>query len=377
VGFRRIVRSGVVSVVAVTAISGASMPASAEHEAMPDGAVHDVGEKVDYPLVFPVPYVTWYEDWFWAYRPDGTHHAQDLFAAKGAPVMAAADGTIVRANHSSISATEDPDGCCSLAILHDDGWRTLYVHLDNDTPGTDDGEGWGLAPGIDIGVRVTAGQLIGYLGDSGSAEETSAHLHFELHDPDGVIVNPYNALLAAQRSLVCSAPDPGPLDDLLTSADLIRLESRGPAVARLQSIALSFGHDPGPVDGIFGPYTEVAVRALQADLAVTVDGVAGDETRSAIAAVVPILEHASVLEPDGRLLRFGATGSDVAHLQSLLSLAGAEPGTADGSFGSRTRAAVRTIQEAAGLTPDGVVGKNTRTALLRQLGAAPLLTCSG
>jgi len=291
--------------------------------------------------------------------------------------MTAAAGTIVRANNSSISATEDPDGCCSLAILHEDGWRTLYVHLDNDTPGTDDGEGWGLAPSIDIGVRVAAGQLIGYAGDSGSAEETSAHLHFELHDPDGVIVNPYNALRAAQNRLACRAPDPGPLDDLLTSADLIRLESRGPAVAQLQSIALSFGHDPGPVDGIFGPRTEVAVRALQADLGVIVDGVVGDETRSAIAEVAPILEHVSVLEPDGRLLYFGAAGSDVAHLQSLLSLAGHEAGTADGSFGSRTRAAVRALQEAAGLTPDGVVGRNTRAALLRQLGAAPLLTCSG
>jgi len=131
------------------------------------------------------------------------------------------------------------------------------------------------------------------------------------------------------------------------------------------------------VDGIFGPRTEVAVRALQADLGVIVDGVVGDETRSAIAAVAPILEHVSVLEPDGRLLYFGAAGSDVAHLQSLLSLAGHEAGTADGSFGSRTRAAVRALQEAAGLTPDGVVGRNTRAALLRQLGAAPLLTCSG
>ena len=377
VGIRRMVRSGVLLMVAAAAIGGAVLPASAGYQAPVDESDHRYGEMVDYPLIFPVPYVTWYEDWFWAARPAGDHHAQDLFAAKGSPVLAAAGGTIIRANSSSVSATENPDGCCSLVIRHDDGWSTVYVHLDNDTPGTDDGEGWGLAPGIDIGVRVEAGQVIGYMGDSESAEETSPHLHFELIDPDGVIVNPYDTLLAAQGRLVCRVADPKSLDDLITSTGLIRLETRGDAVAQLQRLALAFGHDPGPIDGIFGPVTEVAVNALQADLGVSADGVVGDETRWAIGSVVLVLEHASVLDPDGRLMRWGAVGTDVADLQSLLSLAGHDSGRADGTFGSRTRAAVKALQEEAGIISDGVVGRDTRTALARVLGLASLITCSG
>jgi len=377
VGIRRIVRSGVISMVAAAAIGGAILPASADNQASSTGFDHRYGEMVDYPLTFPVPYVTWYEDWFWAMRSSGDHHAQDLFAAKGSPVLAAAGGTIIRANSSSVSATEDPDGCCSLVIRHDDGWSTVYVHLDNDTPGTDDGRGWGLAPGIDIGVRVAAGQLIGYLGDSESAEETSPHLHFELHDPDGVIVNPYDTLLAAQGRQVCGVADPGRLDDLIAATGLIRLESRGAVVEQLQRLSLAFGHDPGPIDGIFGPRTEVAIRALQTDLGVSVDGVVGDETRRAIAAVARVLEHAPVLDPDARLMRRGAAGADVADLQSLLSLAGHDPGMADGAFGSRTQAAVEALQRAAAFTSDGVVGRNTRAALVRALGISPLVTCSG
>jgi peptidoglycan hydrolase-like protein with peptidoglycan-binding domain len=380
VAIRRIVRSGVVSVVAATAIGGAVLPASAVLEGpvdVVDGSDHHPGEMVDYPLTFPVPYSTWYQDWYWAARSAGIHHGQDLFAAKGAPVLAAADGTIVRVNSSSVSAIEDPDGCCSLVIDHDDGWSTVYVHLDNDTPGTDDGRGWGLAPGIDIGAKVAAGQVVGYVGDSESAEETSPHLHFELRDPEGVIVNPYDTLRVAQGRLVCRVAEPGRLDDLIGSKGLLRLGLRGAAVSQLQRLALVLGHDPGPIDGVFGPRTETAARALQADLRVSADGVVGDETRSAVAGAARILEHGSVLLPEGRLMRWGDVGEDVADLQALLSLAGHDPGAVDGIFRSRTRSAGESLQNQLGVAADGVIGKDTRAALGRQLGFAPLLACSG
>lgn len=363
--------------VAVVAISGAILPADASRQSIADETDRRYGEMVDYPLTFPVPDVTWYQDWFWAARSSGDHHGQDLFAAKGAPVLAASAGTIVRANSSSISATENADGCCSLAISHDDGWRTLYVHLDNDTAGTDDGGGWGLAPGIDIGVHVEEGQVIGYVGDSGSAESTSPHLHFELHDPQGVIVNPYDTLLAAQGLEPCSVADPGRLDALTSSTGLLRSGSRGSAVRQLQQLTLAFGHDPGPIDGVFGPLTQAAVEGLQADLGVTPDGVIGDRTRRAIADVSEALEHSPVLDPDGRLMRWGAVGTDVADIQALLLVAGLHPGPVDGAFGSRTSAAVKALQEKAGIAPDGIVGRDTRNALAAELGLSPLIACAG
>lgn len=356
-------------------ICGAVVPAAVA--AGDDATDHSFGEMVDYPLVFPVVEITWFEDWFWAWRASGTHQAQDLFAAKGSPVVAAADGVIERANSSSISATANPDGCCSLVVRHDDGWKTVYVHLDNDTPGTDDGLGWGLAEGIDVGIRVEAGQVIGYVGDSGNAEETSPHLHFELHDPQGVVVNPYASLIAALGSGSCSASELPAVDALLGSTGLLRVGSSGKAVRQLQTLARDYGHDPGPIDGIFGPLTRAAVMELQADLGIAVDGVVGDQTRKSLSTAVEAAAYAGFLDPDGRLLRSGSRGADVAGIQTLLGLAGHDAGAADGVFGPLTGSAVLGLQRAMGITADGVVGPGTRQALARATGILPLLNCGG
>jgi hypothetical protein len=91
------------------------------------------------------------------------------------------------------------DNCCALALRHDDGWESWYIHLNNDTPGTDDGLGYGIVDGLESGSHVTAGQLIGWVGDSGNAEWAGSHLHFELHDPAGTVVNPTPHVDAAIR----------------------------------------------------------------------------------------------------------------------------------------------------------------------------------
>ena len=155
-----------------------------------------------YPIIFPVLGPNHYTDTFDAPRSGGrTHGATDIMADKMIPVVAAADGTI------GWMHAEQGGNCCDLEINHDDGWSSWYIHLNNDTPGTDDGMGWGIADGIAQGVHVSAGQLIGWVGDSGNAEAVSPHLHFELHRPDGTKFNPYESLLAATVITV-----PGPAD---------------------------------------------------------------------------------------------------------------------------------------------------------------------
>lgn len=57
----------------------------------------------------------------------------------------------------------------------------------------------------------------------------------------------------------------------------------------------------------------------------------------------------------------------VTELQHALSSAGYDPGTPDGTFGRRTEAAVIAFQQANGLSPDGVVGPETASALNRVL----------
>ena len=163
-------------------------------------AVVTAAEGDTYPLVFPVAGDNHYSDTWGAPRSGGrTHEGTDIMADKMVPVVAAADGTVGWI-HDTLGGN-----CCAMALNHDDGWASWYIHLNNDTPGSDDGLGWGFAPGIERGVHVEAGQLIGYVGDSGNAEWTGSHLHFELHSPDGK-VNPYPHLVAA----AAPGPDAGP-----------------------------------------------------------------------------------------------------------------------------------------------------------------------
>ena len=145
-----------------------------------------------YPLLFPVAGEHSYVDTFGAPRSGGrTHQGTDIFADKGTPVVAAAGGTIIKATIGDLSGRY-------IAIKHIDGWLSYYLHLNNDTPETDDGLGGAWLPGIEPGTIVEAGDLLDYVGDSGNAENTPPHLHFELRTPEGTAVNSYGHLLEAQ-----------------------------------------------------------------------------------------------------------------------------------------------------------------------------------
>jgi len=71
-----------------------------------------------------------------------------------------------------------------------------------------------------------------------------------------------------------------------------------------------------------------------------------------------------------RTLRLGTTGNDVADVQRLLTAIALYDGTVDGIYGQRTKAAVRTFQDARGLFVDGIVGSRTRGELAGMLHAA-------
>ena len=357
--------------VALALVAGALVvpPALANHAQPFDGPNHDFGEMVNYPLVFPVAGQNTYGDSFYARRGSGVHHATDIMAAKMTPVVAAASGTVVWTGST----------CCTIQIRHDDGWRSKYIHLNNDSPGTDDGQGWGIAPGITIGTRVKAGQLIGWVGDSGNAEWTSPHLHFELVDPDGVSVNPYRSLKNAQGSslpAVCEGTDLGSLSALVNGTGLLKRGATGQQVRQLQRFLNAIGHGVGSVDGIFGSMTAGGLRAFQEGQGLTADGIVGPNTRRVIDRVNTILPAAPVLDESGRIMRPGASGEDVAMLQHLLKVAGHNPGAIDGAYGPRTAAAVSSFQAASNLTVDGKVGPNTRAALSSLLGLAGLQFCS-
>ena len=130
----------------------------------------------------------------WGNRRSGgrRHTGTDIISPRGSEVLAVADGVITALGEGRLSGY-------FIRIDHGDGWATSYMHLNNDTHGTDDGEGgtWtAFFPTLLVGDKVTAGQVIGFVGDSGNAEGTVPHTHFEIKY-EGDKENPYDYLRAA------------------------------------------------------------------------------------------------------------------------------------------------------------------------------------
>ncbi len=95
------------------------------------------------------------KDW----AKDRVHWGVDL-QAYFEPCMAMLEGVVIRASRF------DPVGWGHyVTILHEGGYQTIYAHLSE--------------VHVKEGDKVTAGQVIGVTGDSGSAED-DPHLHIEL-----------------------------------------------------------------------------------------------------------------------------------------------------------------------------------------------------
>lgn len=152
-----------------------------------------------------------------------SHEGVDIMAAKGVPVLAAGDGVVTW-------ISDGPSNCCYVGIDHGGGWVTRYIHLNDDAkdangnyiPNTD-GQGWGIADGIVKDSLVTAGQLIGWVGDSGNAAEGVPHLHFELIK-DGTPIDAYVYLIHAAAAWTGTFSDD---DDSVHEANIDKIHAQG------------------------------------------------------------------------------------------------------------------------------------------------------
>jgi len=162
-------------------------------------------EPFRYGMMWPLAGAGQIISGFGADRDHGSRHHQgvDIAAPKLTPVVAVADGVVMGV--TQVVGTEE---CCWMSLRHDDGWQSYYVHLNNDLYGTDDGTGIGVRPDLVEGTEVTKGEVIGWVGDSGNAEETVDHLHFELRTSGGEAVDPVPSVRAAQRQAVLLDPQP-------------------------------------------------------------------------------------------------------------------------------------------------------------------------
>ena len=244
-------------------------------------------------ITFPVSGTSTYRDDFHEARDAGAryHLGHDIIAATMTPLVAVVDGYV------SYIASPQASWGYEIDLLDSDGYSYLYLHVNNDTPGTDDGRGgevYAYAPGIARGVRVTAGQLIGWVGDSGNAEETVPHLHFETHDPSHAPIDPFQSLVHAKGAYNTPSFVPGaPIDQpivLGNGADLryiftkdLTVGSMGNEVHQLQYTLKSFGYFKNPVlTYYFGPVTKAAVVSYQTKKGITPTGFVGQKTRQAM-----------------------------------------------------------------------------------------------
>jgi len=227
-------------------LAGLTVPALAEADGAP-GADPSLYAP-PFSLGFPLKGSHGFSDTFGAIRDGGSrlHKGNDISAPKTTPVLAAASGVISRVDVGGLAGL-------FVEIQHVGGWRTLYLHLNDEEPppppiaepvcevvqvedavtedppadesaaddtATDDATSEdavveeaptevivcedapivevpltsGIPPGVFVGARVAAGDVIGFVGTSGNAAYAAPHLHFEVRMPDGTSVNPYPLL---------------------------------------------------------------------------------------------------------------------------------------------------------------------------------------
>ena len=163
-------------------------------------------------IVFPVREKSQvdYVDTFGACR-DGCsrrHEGQDLIGPRMLHLVAARDATITFMRTDAAGTAGN-----WIELTDADGWSYRYMHVNNDRPGTDDGSNfyrYAFARGMREDVRVSAGQFIAYMGDSGNAEDSTPHVHFEIRRPDGTAINAYESLRRAEGSTAPPSNQCGP-----------------------------------------------------------------------------------------------------------------------------------------------------------------------
>jgi hypothetical protein len=156
------------------------------------------------PLIFPVVGQATYIDDYGDPRGQGRHQGNDIMSFRRAPAVAVEDGTVKFHTTSSRAG-------CMLYLDGKSGTQYLYIHLNNDLTSANDNRGRcvpgvAYARGMKDGARVTAGQTIAFVGDSGDANGIQPHLHFEVHPNGGAAVNPYKHLQRAKRLLFAATP---------------------------------------------------------------------------------------------------------------------------------------------------------------------------
>ena len=225
-------------------------------------------------------------------RGNGPHQGFDLVGVGDKGIYAPCPGTVIRAGWES--PANHSKGWGLRVVLDIGGGLHMYFgHLSSISVKT----GQTLAQGAKIGVEGSTGK------------STGSHLHWEIRKYD-------------DRALY---------QDI---AEWSGIPNKAGSTLYVNSTASD---------------TVTFIRAVQAAIGVTVDGVCGKQTKAALPTIAwyKNRRHRAVIP-----------------LQERLNALGYSCGKADGIFGGKSRAAVIAYQKSKGLAADGIVGAKTWAALM-------------
>lgn len=167
----------------------AGVPASIDASA---SAAIGMAELRSRHIILPVATVTGtIDDSFDAERDDGgrTHHAIDIMAPRGTPILSADDGRVLRMSSNKLGGitmyTIDPDG----QLVY------YYAHMDH------------YNEAMSAGRTIVKGDTLGFVGTTGNAPANAPHLHFQvMRMPsdgkywEGEPINPFTLLSEAREA---------------------------------------------------------------------------------------------------------------------------------------------------------------------------------
>jgi hypothetical protein len=258
---------------------------------------------------------------------DRSHEGLDIMAPRGAYVVSPTEAVV-----RSIGTGDRSGKYVYTANPGDETFR--YMHLDD------------VADGLRVGDELDAGDLIGYVGNTGNASGGAPHLHFETRGDDG-------------------AEDPFPrLDREFTTKE---------RVAAVEQILEDSGDADDEAEELVRLYRPIFLVALADKIELPEEIAEALGLDATPVAASPTVASSTAASPNvfPRDLTLGARGDDVALLQlTLVNLASGpkakelEAAGATGYFGPLTQAALAEYQAAAGIAPAvGYFGPKTRLSL--------------